>query len=279
MCIASHWPAGVKINYDALMNGAEMNDDGHGFAIASREGGIDIYRSMVIEDTLAELEKKKRDHGDNSIVVFHSRWATHGVTSEYNVHPFFTDGSGDTIMVHNGVLPTKYHPRGSDPRSDTRIFADRVLSEYTINGVPSRRKSKELGRLIGTGNKLIFLSVAGGEPKARIVNAYLGEHAHGAWFSNSGYLPSQWGWRGWKDSTVTIGRREDAQSAWGAAVEVDYHRNLACEFCEAIGGIDPDTQVCAYCEMCHDCQMYLDDCLCYSSATSLWRPSEYDATV
>lgn len=243
---------------------------------------------MHIDETLAMLRKKRDEFGENSIVVFHSRWATHGETSEFNVHPFYTNASGETVFVHNGVLPKEYHPDHGDPRSDTQIFADTMLHHYTVRGVPSRRQAKTLGGLIGNGNKLIFLSVRGGEPKARIVNAHMGTNAYGAWFSNDGYLPSRWSYSWWREPAPSTSSRalvledEEIPSRWiTEAEEREYYKTLECPGCKSIGSIEVVSQVCEYCETCYDCGTDVAECLCWSSSSQhqpLWRPSEIEST-
>lgn len=222
MCMITYVPAGIEIPWEGIENGARTNNDGHGWAIASAMG-LEVGKSMDFTEAAVDLDAARDRHGKNSIVIFHSRWGTHGVLGEFNVHPFYVDDEKTTVMAHNGILPGRYHPVKGDPRSDTRIFTDRVAGDY-INpetGVPSRRRGKHLGDLITGGNKLIFLSVAGGEPKVRIINAWMGEWEGGVWYSNTGYKASRfWGSYGVGSRTAgscATGRRwdyEDEYDGW-----------------------------------------------------------------
>lgn len=275
MCIATLIPAGVDIPWTALENGSIVNDDGHGFAIASKALGLEVFKSMKYDETASALEEARERHGSSSIVVFHSRFATHGTTNEFNIHPFYTDESEQTVMVHNGVLPLKFHPTGKDARSDTRIFASRVASEVTRNGVPSRRAAANLGSIIGMGNKLIFLSVATGEPKVRIVNAFLGEQEYGCWFSNTGYQTRSYRYGG----TWHGGRYG---SAWDMDEVTDeeasiFHRpqyvNTDCKFCQGVETVDAFTTYCDVCDMCQDCDSILRSCVCYG--TTQWSENRW----
>lgn len=283
-------PAAVEIPKTGLYNGGLTNDDGHGFAIASAKLGMETFRSMTYNDTFDALVDARQRHGSSSVVLFHSRWATHGEYGPFNIHPFAV--GEETVMAHNGVLPGQYHPVKGDRRSDTRIFVDRVAANYcdNPNGVPSRRGSKALGRLIGSSNKLVFLSVKSGKPMVRIVNSHLGTSEDGVWYSNTGFMrgSSLWG-RDWKTDRNSVGYgslsdyyaeldREEAETAqWVRDVragristaEVD---ELICDMC---GGdeIDEIGNYCMACDFCLDCQAYFDECMCYvpDKATDMAR--------
>lgn len=276
MCIATLIPSGVEIPWDALRNGSIVNDDGHGFAIASKALGLEVFKSMKYNETEAALEEARERHGISSIVVFHSRFATHGTTNEFNIHPFYTDDKQETVMVHNGVLPLEFHPVGNDARSDTRVFAARVASEVTKNGVPSRRAAANLGSIIGMGNKLIFLSVATGEPKVRIVNAFLGEQEMGCWFSNTGYQARSyryggtWGGVGKYGSVWDWDEIEDEEKSLFSRPQ---YVNKDCQWCKGVETVDTFTSYCDVCDMCADCDSMLRDCSCYG--TTQWSENRW----
>jgi len=139
-------------------------------------------------------------------------------------------------------------------------------------GVPSRRAGKRLGNQIGQGNKLAFLSVVGGTPKVRIVNAYLGVQDGGNWFSNSGYLPSRYyytkfessklwdNWEEWTPGKVVDDCKTDEPKDDG---EFDWNDYAHCKVCMSKWSVEPDTQVCEICDHCADCLTEYNDCMCY----------------
>jgi len=186
MCMITYVPAGIEIPVEGIKNSAKYNRDGHGWAVASKNG-LFVGKSMKIDDAVEAAVACREREGKDSVLLFHSRFGTHGVMGEYNVHPFPVDEDGLTVMAHNGVLPSQFLPKKDDPRSDTRIFVERIGS-YINNerGVPSRSGGKQLGKMIGA-NKLVFLSVKSGVPKARLVNSHMGSWVKGVWFSNDGY--------------------------------------------------------------------------------------------
>lgn len=272
ICIASFYPANVAIDSEALTNGAITNDDGHGWAVASEKFGIEIGKSMKFEESLADFIEARERHGADSLAMFHSRFATHGTVDTFNVHPFWVGDDGQTVMVHNGILPALFHPESKDPRSDTQLFADDWLKMFlrSETGIPSRRQGKRLGEVIGAGNKFIIMSVASGKPRVRIINAHMGEHSGGAWYSNSGYIASKWTYRGtynyghgnwWDDderwgggygrNVTTFGRGERS------LCEVDskdwQYSDSPCEVCLTTGSVSLDTDLCEACGVCQSC--------------------------
>ena len=185
MCMITYVPNGVEIPTDGIYNGGLINDDGHGWAVAFRNGLI-VGKSMKLEESMEDFAKTRAEH-PNSAGLFHSRWGTHGVMSEFNVHPFYV--TGNSVMAHNGVLPSEYHPAKDDKRSDTRVFVDTV-ARFIVNpetGLPSQRAARKLFGMIGNGNKLVFLAGTDKGPRARIVNAGAGDAVDGVWYSNDAY--------------------------------------------------------------------------------------------
>lgn len=256
MCMITYVPGSIPLPEDGIRNGSFINNDGHGWAIASNDG-IQIGKSMDFDTAFDELREARKDHGERSLVMFHSRFATHGTVDEFNVHPFWADDY--TAVAHNGILPMAWHPTKKDKRSDTRILVDRTIPHYLgPNGVPSRKAGKTLGKVIGSGNKLTILSVASGVPKVRIINAHLGDHHEGVWYSNSGYLPPYNGWRSRYapyTGTTIGGRWDDEPSTVGKEYE-----DRKCDVCNVDGFVLLETGVCEICHVCTSC--YYDERWC-----------------
>lgn len=192
MCILSYIPAGVDIPWEGLFNGACANPDGHGWAVA-RGDELLIGKSMDMFEAAAGYEQAMKDL-PGAVSLFHSRIATAGTVNEFNVHPFYVGGRDDTVVAHNGILPSRWQPERNDARSDTQLFADTMLFVADNDrGVPSRRIGKALGNVIGTYNKLVYISVRSGHPMVRIINSHQGTFTDGVWHSNrsfENYRPS-----------------------------------------------------------------------------------------
>jgi hypothetical protein len=251
MCMITFIPAGVDLPYEGIENGAETNRDGHGWAVASRHG-LQVGKSMDFAEALLDLDVARDDHGEGALALFHSRFATHGTVDEFNIHPFYIGKDESTVMAHNGILPSFWHPAKKDPRSDTRVLADRTLPHYlNAKGVPSRRSGKVLGQMIGSYNKLVILSVKSGAPAVRIVNAHMGEHKDGVWYSNTGYLPSYFSqWKKNYSSTV------------GADTGFAGYEDSVCEWCKSFGFINVDNGWCEACDTCNTCFFTSEHCEC-----------------
>jgi hypothetical protein len=125
--------------------------------------------------------------------------------------------------------------------SDTAEFVHTVLRKYPV-AMQTVEGRDWLGKLIGRGNKLAFLSVAEG---LSIVNEAEGIWDGGIWYSNCGYkprLPLPWSgryfpatpatacnMRGWYDDPYdTDGCDDDARQVTGWVVP---HDVLLCDSC------------------------------------------------
>lgn len=271
----SYVPGGIEIPVTGIRNGSITNDDGHGWAVAE---GSDLLvgKSMVFQEALEGFLEAREEMGRGSVAMFHSRFGTHGDMGEFNIHPFYL--GEDSVMSHNGILPDKYHPTLKDRRSDTRIFVDRIGRFVdNPNGIPSRRGSLQLGRMIGSGNKLTFISVRSGKPKVRIVNANQGVQEGGVWYSNNGFetdyswyyrssrAMDQYQWDG-KEYVQAGGWPQEGIGGlgWDAYAE-EGRKYLDPDQCAECGSDDLDYELgmCETCVSCLDCHDNFAHCMCY----------------
>jgi hypothetical protein len=282
----SYVPGGVDIPVRGITNGSIINNDGHGWAVAAGDTLL-VGKSMVFEEALDEFLEARLALGQGAVAMFHSRFGTHGEEGEYNIHPFHF--AEDSVMAHNGILPSKFHPNYQDRRSDTRIFVDRHARFVdNPNGVPSRRGAAVLGRRIGLGNKLVFISTRSGSPKVRIVNADQGVQTDGLWYSNTGYL-TDYSWYGYTgrrpmdkyDWAETEADRQ-ARAGWSdymdeACVD-DEGKDLVLYTptpCRQCGSKDLDEEygMCNACGSCLDCDDNFAYCMCWRPGGMSWNPS------
>jgi glutamine amidotransferase len=108
MCLLTYLPAGVQPDTDALLTGALVNADGHGFAIVAgrRLDRLIVQRGLDGEAVIDAFIAARLQHPQGP-ALFHSRLATHGDTTLDNCHPFTLGGDTRTVLAHNGVLPAE----------------------------------------------------------------------------------------------------------------------------------------------------------------------------
>lgn len=273
MCMITYIPGGIEVPVKGIQNGSIINNDGHGWAVAAG-GDMLVGKSMIFQEALDGFLEARAELGQGSVGLFHSRFGTHGEEGEFNIHPFYVGDEG-TVMAHNGILPSRYLPTLGDRRSDTRIFVDRHTSFVdNPNGVPSRRGGAMLGRKIGTGNKLVFLSIRSGQPKTRIVNVNQGVQVDGVWYSNDGYL-MDYSWYGlryrrpmdkydWDDEVKGSERYTGWDDYLADKQVVVYEDEGPCDTCGSVD-LDYELGMCNSCVTCLDCKDNFAYCLC-------WRP-------
>jgi hypothetical protein len=294
MCMITYVPANVEIPEYGIENGAFINDDGHGWAIAADIGCMLTGRYMDFDQAMTSFKIARKAY-PQAPALFHSRWATHGVKGPRNVHPFQLGKYA--VVAHNGVLPVAFHPEKDDPRSDTAIMAEDWLNYQSKGGRWTRNERRRIGMAIGGGNKLCILSVSPrfDKPRGFLVNQAYGEWRDGAWFSNDGFrgwsrrysggtryssFDDYWDSKssaygtGWTGSTSPKGEADDSEPLpllESTSKELEHVKN-ECRFCGALDRVDTEFQFCTICLTCQDCELVIggdNPCLCnYGSAMS-----------
>lgn len=126
--------------------------DSAGLAVYEK-GKINLIRS---EGKLANLYSKiQHKHGDGTVGIGHTRWATHGKPVEKNAHPH---KAGRVVLVHNGIIENydelkKLLPhRGRELKSetDTEIIAHLINQNLRAGGSFVKALRKTLNLLRGT---------------------------------------------------------------------------------------------------------------------------------
>ena len=250
MCLLTFLPAGVLPDPAALLNGAAINDDGHGYAIVV-DDHILVRHGMLAEDMVETFDTIRREHPDGP-ALFHSRFATHGEPTLDNCHPYLVGGDARTVLAHNGVLPAIVQPATGDPRSDTRIAAEDFLP--TFGSLTLRRTRLQVERWMTRHNKMVILTVDRRfKQRAYILNETSGIWDGDIWYSNDGYLPppprQRW--------------RRPARRPWPLWDRLEPTSNQ-CGLCGAV--IDLTRAQCPYCCWCLDCGEMPEDCSCWPPA-------------
>jgi hypothetical protein len=252
MCLLTFFPAGVMPYMTALLNGAYLNDDGHGFAIVAGDQLI-VQRGMDAESIIEAFDAARHQH-PNGPALFHSRFSTHGQTGLDNCHPFPVGGDARTVLAHNGVLPRTVQPARRDPRSDTRIAAEDYLP--AIGSLRMRRTRMRVERWMTPHNKMVILTVDRRfKERAYILNETSGTWDGGIWYSNDGYLAPTAGTRS----------RWDADPTWDWPPSERGADSLdRCKLCRAV--INATEDACRDCGRCFDCGELPEYCYCYAPA-------------
>jgi hypothetical protein len=272
MCLLTFLPAGVMPDTEALRIGAEVNNDGHGFAIVGgpRLDELIVHRGMNPQAVIDTFTAARSAHPAGP-ALFHSRFATHGKTNLDNCHPFAVGGDSRTVLAHNGVLPAVVQPRKRDRRSDTRIAAEDFIPAF--GSLRARRTRLKLARWMSLDNKMVILTVDRRfRERAYILNEDAGIWDGGIWYSNAGYRPSVSPGR-------YVGCFEDRHDDWYLTNGEDTYGECRdwravldrCGNCDAI--IDITEGECPWCGWCLDCGELPDLCFCYAPA-GLYRISE-----
>ncbi len=128
--------------------------DSAGVAVVGGEG-LQIRRAAGRIKVLEGLLRERPVQG--SVGIGHTRWATHGRPTDENAHPH-TDGSGDLVVVHNGIienyLAIKERLQGEGHRftseTDTEVIAH--LIERHLKDTPRLDEAvrRALGELAGS---------------------------------------------------------------------------------------------------------------------------------
>lgn len=246
MCMLTYFPPATLPDLDALANGAEFNNDGHGFAIVT-PGRLIVRHGMDRDRAIGRFAQARAEHPDGP-ALFHSRYATHGTRTRANCHPFRVGHDARTVLAHNGILPRRVRPKGGDQRSDTRIAAEDFLPRSPYSAWDDPRAQRDLARWLGAGNKLVVLTV---DPRYRqhgyLINEDSGIWDAGIWYSNRDY-------QGYDDYDDAVGTPSISDE--DSPYEI-------CAVCLTVGVID-GSGYCVLCGGCADCGEPDGYCACYS---------------
>ena len=170
MCIIIAKPQGAKMPpFDIIKRCAQRNPDGFGFATV--EG---VYKTMDFGRFYKRLQEVPQD----SALLIHFRWATHGSLKRANCHPFRDIKSG-VSFAHNGVL--SLNPIKDMTDSET-AFRTLFVPQIRRFGIDSDELNRTVEDTIG-GSRFAFL---GPDGELRLYGHFI--FYGGSWYSNPYFL-------------------------------------------------------------------------------------------
>lgn len=180
MCLIFLKPKTAK-NYltKERFNNALTNNP-HAVGIVYRNNGkVEIQRFVkpsANKDEIYDIIKDKEEF------AVHFRYATHGILNLTNTHPFIV--TKGLCMMHNGVM-SEFGDLNKD-WSDTKNFVEYFLKPYVeeegISVVQNPEFKADLEKVIGSGNKLLFIDE---NFNYSIINEKAGTWREGCWLSNT----------------------------------------------------------------------------------------------
>lgn len=143
MCIAIVATAGHKVPEYAIKNSFDNNPDGGGCAFIS-DGAVRIEKGWMDVDTaVRRYNELYEQYGKDNAMLVHFRIATAGRVCQSNCHPFrIKDGA----MIHNGTM---FYTGHNAPKSDTRIFAERLFNILDYDSVVNAIDKHDFEYVIG----------------------------------------------------------------------------------------------------------------------------------
>lgn len=258
MCMLSFYPPNVQPEKHELLNGADLNPDGHGYAIVTRQRTLLINKGMSGPDMVNAFVRDRKAHPEGP-ALFHSRIATSGRVDITGCHPFKVGQDNRTVLAHNGIL---FKPKEAE-RSDTRIFAEDMLPR--MGSLDKGKTTRRVESFIGRGNKIVVLTV---NPQRR-QTSYLYNSSAGVW-ANSGAWHSNYDYEGnwWDDDAYVSGPFVGGAYRTGKPKAIRYGFSVfKCEVCGAWDSVSTADSVCEVCNACNDCKMHITQCMCYTPSS------------
>jgi hypothetical protein len=166
-----------------LENAVIANPHGCGASVRYGEGAESILTAFGALDE-GDVIKAVAALGEESEVVFHARWATHGKVDAPNLHPFpLHTEAGDVFgyLAHNGVVNiATLNDDFSDSWHLARLM-ERTYGEGLTRLLPRARWRRKFSARWGRSNKFAVMTHAG----TTLINAEAGLWRDGVWASNN----------------------------------------------------------------------------------------------
>ena len=183
----------TKLKESQLKASFENNNDGCGISYVSNNE-IKIVKIMKLNELIGTYNQIHKNHSKTSHLMLHFRIGTHGLNTEYNVHPFKVNNK--LVFCHNGIINKVPN---HNKKSDTRVFNDIILKSLPNKFIKNQSIIKLMGEFIGH-SKLIFLN---SNNEFKIVNEQLGHWLNNVWFSNTSYKPNVYDFGGYSSKALS----------------------------------------------------------------------------